>query len=97
MGLQEIKKMLAECPCHPEIALKAQEIMDAAIARGSLTKDEQTKIIALMDLEVQANDIEADALEAKAQAFTNFADESEQILTEAEAELLALDRALAAA
>jgi hypothetical protein len=95
MSLEELKKILAECPCHPDVALKARDILNIAIARGNITSEERKAIIDLMNLEIEAAEVEATALESSAKSLLTFSDEADRYLADTQAELASLDRSLA--
>jgi hypothetical protein len=97
MSLEELKRMLAECPCHPDVALKARDILNAAIERGNITSEERKAIIDLINLEIEAAEAEATALESTSKSLLTFADQADRYLATAEAELAALDSSLSAA
>lgn len=78
MNLQELKQRLNEMGFSEEIADKLNEILDAAITKGSLSDDDKQKMTDLIDLDIEAGLLEADAMEKASLAFLAYADGSER-------------------
>lgn len=78
MNLQELKQRLNEMGFSEEIAGKLNEILDATIAKGSLSDDDKQKMTDLIDLDIEAGLLEADAMEKASLALSAFADGSER-------------------
>jgi|CXWL01.1.fsa_nt_gi hypothetical protein len=90
MNLQELRQKLAEAGFSEQVSAKLKEILDQAIARGSLDNVTKQQMMDLIDLDVEAGLIEADAMEKMALALNSFADENERIVEmndEAEAKI----------
>ena len=96
MNLDSVKKILDEGEFSPEVQTAVRSIMDAATARGHVTEEEKTKLLGLIDLEVSAANIEADAMEEMASALDAFATETDEAIKSATADLKAADAELAA-
>lgn len=80
MNLQELKQKLNEVGFSEEVAVKLNEIIDAAIAKGSLDAAAKQQMMDLIDLDVEAGLLEADTMEKMALALNSFAATSEKIL-----------------
>ncbi len=76
----------------PEVLDKMNGIMDAAIARGSITAEEQAQLLELVDLENEAATIEADALEESAAALEEFAKETDAALAQYEQDMAEMEK-----
>lgn len=80
MNLQELKQKLGEMSFSPEVSAKLSAILDAAIASGSLDAAAKQQMMDLVDLDIEAGLLEADAMENMALALDSFANENEKIL-----------------
>lgn len=80
MNLQELKQKLGEMSFSPEVSAKLNEILDAAIASGSLDAAAKQQMMDLVDLDIEAGLLEADAMERMALALSSYADENENVL-----------------
>ncbi len=70
----------------PEIHAAMSTILDAAAVRGSLTEEDKTKLLDLIDMDVTATDIEAETMEDMAVALDEFAKEADEAVRAADAE-----------
>lgn len=85
MQLQELKQKLSEAGFSPEIAAKLDEILTQAIARGSLSDEDKTQMTELIKIEIEAGNLEADAMEAMATILDTHAFEVDSLVKNAEA------------
>ncbi len=76
----------------PEVLDKMNGIMDVAIARGSITAEEQAQLLELVDLENEAATIEADAMDDAAAALEEFAKETDAALAQYEADMAEMEK-----
>lgn len=80
MNLQDLKQKLSEVGFSEEILAKLNEILDQAIAKGSLDAAAKQQMMDLIDLDVEAGLLEADTMEKMALALNSFAATNEKIL-----------------
>lgn len=80
MNLQELKQKLNEVGFSEEVAAKLNEIIDAAMAKGSLDATAKQQMADLVDLDIEAGLLEADTMEKVSLALNSFADANENIL-----------------
>ena len=97
MTLEQVRQMIESENFSPEIHAVMRSILEGATARGSLTEEEKTKLLGLIDLEVEVAHTEADAMEEMASALDEFAGEVDGALEATATDLQAADTALAAA
>ncbi|MFH1602092.1 MAG: hypothetical protein ABIB61_04005 [Candidatus Shapirobacteria bacterium] len=83
MDLQQLKETLNKAGFSEESTKVINEILDQAIARGSIKAEEKEKLLGIVDIETEAANIEADALEEVADSLTAFAQEVEQATEQA--------------
>lgn len=94
MDLQQVKDTLNKAGFLEESLRVINEILDSAIKRGYITKDEKTKLLGVIDLEIEAANIEADAMEEVAMALESFANEIDKATEKAEKEIESADKDL---
>ena len=85
MQLQELRKQLSEAGFSAEIAAKLDEILAQAIAKGGLGEEDRAKMNELIEIELEAGNIEADAMESMATILDTHAFELESLAKNAEA------------
>lgn len=96
MNLEKIKDILNNSGFSEEALGIINPILDEAIKRTYLTSDEKGKLLALIDLEIEAAHLEADAMEEIALALESFAKEVDTANEKAETEIEAADKDLLA-
>ena len=85
MDLNKLKEQLNKLGFSPEALIKINEIMDRSIEFGSVSAADKERLLSIIDLEIEASDIEADALEEVALAldeFVNGVDNSEDMASD---------------
>jgi len=85
MDLQRIKEIINKAGFSEETQNKLNNILDKALKRGVLTEEEKKKMLAIIDLEIEAANLEAEALEETALALESLAgdlDNSAEMLAE---------------
>ena len=75
MELQRLKEIINKAGFSPEILLRFNQILDNTIKNGHLSREDKAEMIALIDLEIECANVEADAMEEVALALESFADE----------------------
>jgi hypothetical protein len=96
MNLQTLKEDIGKAGFSEEGLALINAMMDKAIARGSLEKREKEDIQAVMDVEIAAAKLEADAKKQVAVALNEFADGVDNAISQAIDEIEALDKDAAA-
>lgn len=79
MNLQELKQKLSEAGFSPEIAEKLEAILSRAIYVGTLSELDKTQMMELIDIDIEAGNLEADAMENMAIMLDSYADETEKL------------------
>lgn len=79
MNLQELKQKLSEAGFSPEIAEKLEAILSKAISVGTLSELDKTQMMELIDIDIEAGNLEADAMENMAIMLDSYADETEKL------------------
>lgn len=90
MDLNELRRQLNEVGFSSEVSAKLNEIVDQAVAKGSLDATMKQQMMDLIDIDIEAGVLEADTMEKMALTFDSLADETEkavQIADEAEAQI----------
>lgn len=95
MDLQKIKEVFAGAGFSPESLTALNGILDAGIARGSLTPEEKERLTGIIDVEAELADIELGALEDARFGLERFVSEADATLEQAHAELQAIDASIA--
>lgn len=80
MDLQQVKEILNKAGFSEESLEVMNGIFDEAIKRGYLTKEEKEKLLGIVDVEIEAANLEADAMEEIAMALESFAGEVDQAI-----------------
>ena len=94
MDLQQAKDTLNRAGFSEESSGVINEVLDGAIARGHVTAEEKTKLLAVIDIEIEAANIEADAMEEVATVLESFASEVDGAVEKAEKEIKSADNDL---
>ncbi len=92
MNLQQVKGILNEAGFSEDSLTAINEAVDEAIKNGYLTKEAKSKLLAIIDLEIEAANIEADAMEEVAMALESFANEVDNAVDKTEKDLEATDK-----
>ena len=87
MDLQQIKDILNKAGFSEESLKVINGVLDGAIERGFITEDEKAKLLGVIDIEIEAASIEADAMEEVAAALELFADEIDKAIEKTEKEI----------
>lgn len=91
MDLSQVREILNKAGFSEESMRVMNEIMDEAIKKGFITQEAKEKLLAIIDLEIEAANVEADAMEEVALALESFADELERASDKAGEELKLTD------
>ena len=89
MNLQQNKAGFSE-----ESLRVINKILSRARKRGFITKDEKERLLSVIDIEIEASNIEADAMEEVAAALESFAGEIDNAIKRAEEEIASADKSL---
>lgn len=77
MELQKLKEAINKVGFAEDALVQMNTILDAAITRGSLEEEEKQKLLAIVDFEIENENIQADMLEDMADALETYANEHE--------------------
>jgi hypothetical protein len=91
MTLQEKKELFNKLGFSEEAQLIVNEIFDKAIEKGSMDKDSEEKLIALIDIESEAIELEANTMEEIASILDGFAEEVYESIDDANNEFESID------
>lgn len=94
MTLQQVKEILNKAGFSKESLKVMNEILDEAIKNGYITKEAKDKLLGIIDVEVEAANLEADAMEEVAMALENFAGEVDKAVDKTEKDLESVDKGL---
>jgi len=94
MDLSQVREILNKAGFSEESMRVMNEIIDEAIKSGFITQEAKEKLLAIVDLEAEAANVEADAMEEVALALESFADELERASDKAGEELKLADGGL---
>jgi hypothetical protein len=94
MTLQQVKDILNKAGFSEESLKVINEVLDEAIKNGYLTKEAKDKLLGIIDVEVEAANLEADAMEEVAMALENFASEVDKAVDKTEQDLESIDKGL---
>lgn len=94
MNLQQVKEILNKSGFSEESLKVINEVLDEAIKNGYLTKEAKDKLLGIIDIEVEAANLEADAMEKVAMALENFAGEVDKAVDKTEKDLESVDKGL---
>lgn len=86
MDLNALKVKINETAFSPEVLQSLNEILDRAIASGSLSDEDRTTMADLIDVDADVDSLLADAHEEVMLALTNQADELTRVSQIAEVE-----------
>ena len=96
MTIEQVRGVLSDGGFTPEVHAAMSSILDAAAVRGSLTDDEKEKLLNLIDLDIEAADIEADTMTDMASALDEFAQEADEAIKTADADFEKIEAELLA-
>lgn len=96
MDLQQVKDTLNKAGFSEESLKALNQVLDQAIARGSISQEEKTKLLGIIDVEIDSANIEADAMEDVALALESFADDVDRATDKAAEDLENIDKNLSA-
>lgn len=94
MELQQIKDTLNKAGFSEDSLRAINQIIDQAIVRGSITQEEKTKLLGIIDVEIDAANIEADAMEDVAMSLESFADDVDRATDKATEDIENIDKDL---
>jgi hypothetical protein len=83
MELQQIKETLNKIKFSPESLELINQIMDEAIINGSLTDESKSKLLGIIDVEIEMDNIEEETLKDISVALEGYSaelDKTEEIL-----------------
>lgn len=95
MDLKIIRESLSKVKLLPETEKMVEEILTGAEAKGDLTEEEKDKILELISLEAEADEMQADALQQVVLALDDYIKETDKIVDEAEEELKKIEEEMA--
>jgi len=95
MDLQKMKDDMNNAGFSPEAMVAINAIMDRAIKRGKLEKDENDDLCGIIELEVEAAKIEINARKQMISALDDFADSVERAVCDAASKIKKIDQDLA--
>jgi hypothetical protein len=87
MTLQEKKELFNKLGFSEESQLIVNEIFDRAIENGSMDKDSEEKLIALIDIESEAIELEINTMEEVATILEDFVGEVYESIEDAHSKL----------
>src|SRR3989304_3622313 len=96
MNLQQVKEILNQAGFSEESLAVMNQTLDEAIKNGFLSKEGKEKLLGIIDVEIEAANIEADAMEEVALALESYANEVDQALDKTTQDLEATDKDLLA-
>ncbi len=91
MTLQEKKELFNKLGFSEEAQLIVNEIFDNAIEKGSMDKDSEEKLLALIDIESEATKIEIDAMKEVSSIIDDFTEKVYQSIDDSNSELESID------
>lgn len=94
MDLQKIKKVFAGAGFSPESLAALNGILDAGIARRSLTPEEKERLTGIIDVETELADVELGALEDACFGLESFVNDADATLKQVHGELEAMDASM---
>lgn len=94
MNLQQVKEILNKAGFSEESLKVINEILDEAIKNGYLAKETKDKLLGIIDVEIEAANLEADAMEEVAMALESFAGEVDKAVDKTEKDLESVDKTL---
>jgi len=94
MNLQQVKEILNKAGFSEESLKVINEILDGAIKNGYITKEAKDKLLGIIDVEVEAANLEADAMEEVAMALESFASEVDKAVDKTGEDLESIDKNL---
>ena len=94
MNLQQVKEILNKAGFSEESLKVINEILDGAIKNGYITKEAKDKLLGIIDIEVEAANLEADAMEEVAMALESFASEVDKAVDKTGEDLESIDKNL---
>lgn len=86
MELQELRQKLSEAGFSAEVATKLDGILERAVASGALTEDDKAEMMELIDIDIEAGNLEADAMENMAVMLDSYVNETEALMNSNEVE-----------
>ncbi len=92
MDLYQLKETINKAGFSEEGLRVINEILDKAIERGFITEEEKSKLLAVIDIEIEAADIEAEAIEKIAELLEAYAKDVDKIIGETEKEIEEIDK-----
>src|SRR3989344_5769408 len=94
MDLQQVKDTLNKAGFSEESLKALNQVLDQAIARGSITQEEKTKLLGIIDVEIDGANIEADVMEDVGMALESFADDVDRATDKAAEDIENIDKNL---
>lgn len=93
MELQELRQKLSEAGFSEEVATKLDGILERAVASGALSEADKAEMMELIDIDIEAGNLEADAMENMALMLDSYVSETEALVkaNETEEEKIAAD------
>jgi hypothetical protein len=86
MELQELRQKISEAGFSEEVAKKLDEILGKAVVSGSLSPADKAAMMELVDIDIEAGNLEADTMENMAIMLESYASETEGLGRDADEE-----------
>ena len=86
MTVEQMRRVLQDGGFSPETHAAMSAILDAAEARGHVLAEEKEKLLELIDLDITATMVEADAMDEMASVYDEFAQEADEAIRVSNAE-----------
>jgi len=86
MDLQTLRQKLSQSGFSEEVALKLDEIMGRVVMEGNLSDQNKTAMMELIDLDIDAGNLEAEAMENMAVLLDSYASEADGAVKAIDAE-----------
>ena len=86
MTLQDLKNQLNQAKFSEEITSKLNAILDQAILQNNLSQEDKQKMLDIINLDIEAGNLEADTLENLSLALNSYANEIEHINKQSQVE-----------
>ena len=94
MNLQQVKEIINKAGFSEESLRLMNEILDEAIKNGYLTKEAKDKLLGIIDIEIEAANLEADAMEEVAMALESFAADVDRAVDKTSDDLESIEKDL---
>lgn len=86
MDLSKVKELINQNNFSEDSKAEMNKILDGAVMKKALSQEEKERLLAIIDLEIEAANLEADTLEELALALESFGNELDKTAELAEKE-----------